>query len=111
MAAEEVIKICTSKMKKAFEVFSHDLASLRTGRANVSMLDIIKFEGLTVNKLSQEVELDQKLIHLSTTEFEALLLFVENPGEVLDREFLVENIRFLLPAVDSGFLCMNVNSQ
>ena len=57
------------------------------------MLDIIKFKGLTVNKLSQEVELDKQLIHLSTTEFEALLLFVENPGEVLDREFLVENIR------------------
>ena len=30
---------------------------------------------------------------MSTTEFEALLLFVENPGEVLDREFLVENLR------------------
>ena len=44
MASEEVIKVCTSKMKKAFEVFSHDLASLRTGRANVSMLDIIKVD-------------------------------------------------------------------
>ena len=44
MPSEEVIKICTSKMKKAFEVFSHDLASLRTGRANVSMLDIIKVD-------------------------------------------------------------------
>ena len=44
MASEELIKICTSKMKKAFEVFSHDLASLRTGRANVSMLDIIKVD-------------------------------------------------------------------
>ena len=44
MASEEVIKVCTSKMKKAVEVFSHDLASLRTGRANVSMLDIIKVD-------------------------------------------------------------------
>ena len=44
MASEEVIKICTLKMKKAFEIFSHDLASLRTGRANVSMLDIIKVD-------------------------------------------------------------------
>ena len=44
MASEEVIKVCTSKMRKAFEVFSHDLASLRTGRANVSMLDIIKVD-------------------------------------------------------------------
>ena len=44
MISEEVIKICTLKMKKAFEVFSHDLASLRTGRANISMLDIIKVD-------------------------------------------------------------------
>ena len=44
MASEDVIKICTSKMKKAFEIFSQDLASLRTGRANVSMLDIIKVD-------------------------------------------------------------------
>ena len=44
MTSEVVIKVCTSKMKKAFEIFSHDLASLRTGRANVSMLDIIKVD-------------------------------------------------------------------
>ena len=31
-------------MKKAFEVFTKDLASLRTGRANTSMLDIVKVE-------------------------------------------------------------------
>ena len=44
MASEDVIKVCTSKMKKAFEIFSQDLASLRTGRANASMLDIIKVD-------------------------------------------------------------------
>ena len=31
-------------MKKAFDIFSHDLASLRTGRANAAMLDIIKVD-------------------------------------------------------------------
>ena len=31
-------------MKKAFDVFIQDLSSLRTGRANISMLDIIKVE-------------------------------------------------------------------
>ena len=31
-------------MKKAFEVFTHDLSSLRTGRANAAMLDIIKVD-------------------------------------------------------------------
>ena len=30
---------------------------------------------------------------LSTTEFEALLLFAENCGQILNRDFLVENLR------------------
>ena len=44
MASEEIVKLCTSKMKKAFEIFSQELSSLRTGRANASMLDIIKLD-------------------------------------------------------------------
>jgi len=44
MSSEDVIKLCTSKMKKAFDIFCHDLSSLRTGRANASMLDIIKVD-------------------------------------------------------------------
>ena len=56
MNSEEILKNCESKMKKAFEVFSNDLASLRTGRANASMLDIIKVEvygqKMSVNQLA-----------------------------------------------------------
>ncbi len=44
MSSEEVLKNCNLKMKKAFDIFSHDLASLRTGRANAAMLDIIKVD-------------------------------------------------------------------
>ena len=44
MTSEETISSCKSKMKKAFDVFNNDLGSLRTGRANVSMLDIIKVD-------------------------------------------------------------------
>ena len=44
MSSEEILKNCNSKMKKAFDVFSQDLASLRTGRANAAMLDIVKVE-------------------------------------------------------------------
>ena len=32
------------KMDKAIEVFSKELSSLRTGRANASMLDLIKVD-------------------------------------------------------------------
>ena len=44
MTSEDTISNCNSKMKKAYEIFNHDLASLRTGRANISMLDIIKVD-------------------------------------------------------------------
>ena len=46
-----------------------------------------------INKLKQEVLLDGEVLHLSTSEFEALLLFAENPGKVMDREIMVESLR------------------
>ena len=58
-----------------------------------SLVDILEFEGLLVDKMKQEVVLDGKPVHLSTTEFEALVLIAEHAGETLDREFLVENLR------------------
>ena len=36
--------IYKNKMKKTFEVFIQELSSLRTGRANASMLDIVKVD-------------------------------------------------------------------
>ena len=36
--------IYKNKMKKTFEVFIRELSSLRTGRANASMLDIVKVD-------------------------------------------------------------------
>ena len=56
MVSEDILKNCISKMKKAFDVFNQDLSSLRTGRANIHMLDIIKVEvygqSMTINKLA-----------------------------------------------------------
>jgi len=56
MSSEDVLKNCDVKMKKAFEVFSNDLSSLRTGRANVSMLDIIKVDvygqSMSINQIA-----------------------------------------------------------
>ncbi len=54
MTTEDTIKTCDLKMKKAFEVFNTDLSSLRTGRANASMLDIIK-----VDVYGQKMEINQ----------------------------------------------------
>tara|TARA_B100000586_G_C20027745_1_gene391885 strand:- start:433 stop:993 length:561 start_codon:yes stop_codon:yes gene_type:complete len=56
VTSEEILKNCNSKMKKAFEVFNQDLSSLRTGRANIHMLDIIKVEvygqNMSINQLA-----------------------------------------------------------
>ena len=75
------------------ELLARIQSILRRVHASNSMLDILEFEGLTIDKLREEVSLDDSPISLSTSEFEALLLFANNSNEVLDREFLVENLR------------------
>ena len=57
------------------------------------LVDELFFDGLSINKNKQEVFLNKNRLVLSTTEYEALVLFAENPGRELDREFLVENLR------------------
>ena len=56
MTSDEIINNCNSKMRKAFDIFIKDLGSLRTGRANASMLDIIKVDvygqKMSVNQLA-----------------------------------------------------------
>ena len=56
MTSEDILKNCITKMKKAYDVFNQDLSSLRTGRANVHMLDIIKVDvygqSMTINQLA-----------------------------------------------------------
>lgn len=75
------------------ELLARIQSILRRSQSPGSMVDIIEFEFLTIDKLKQEVLLEGEVVHLSTTEYEALLLFAENPGQVLDREQLVENLR------------------
>ena len=41
MFSEDIYK---TKMSKALEVFNKELSSLRTGRANANMLDLIKVD-------------------------------------------------------------------
>ena len=66
MSSEEIINNCNSKMKKAFEVFTQDLSSLRIGRANASMLDIIKVDvygqKMSINQLATITTPEARLI-------------------------------------------------
>ena len=75
------------------ELLARIQSILRRVNAQNTAIDIIEFEDMTVNKIKQEVLLDGKTLQLSTSEMEALLLFVDNPNTVLDRDFLVQNLR------------------
>ena len=76
MTSEDTINNCNSKMKKAFDVFNHDLGSLRTGRANASMLDIIK-----VDVYGQKMPVNQ-LATVSTPEARLLTVQVWDQNNV-----------------------------
>ena len=75
------------------ELLARIQSVLRRVLASNSLIDVIKFEGLTVNKIKQEILLDGKSVNLSTAEMEALMLFVDNANTPLSRDFLVENLR------------------
>ena len=75
------------------ELLARIQSILRRTHSSAGIVDNVQFKGLSIDKNKQEVLLDDKSISLSTTEYEALLLFVEHTGETLDREFLVENLR------------------
>ena len=68
MTSTEIINNCNSKMKKAFQIFNQDLASLRTGRANVSMLDIVKVDvygqKMPINQLATITTPEHRLLNV-----------------------------------------------
>ena len=75
------------------ELLARIQSILRRVKFSNSMVDVVEFDALVVDKIKEEVILDEEVVHLSTSEFEALALFIDNNNEVLDREFLVENLR------------------
>jgi len=75
------------------ELLARIQSILRRTQSPGQLVEKLDFKGLHIDKLKQEVLLNNERITLSTTEYEALLLFAENPARELDREFLVENLR------------------
>ena len=83
-------------MPKPFEpleLLARIQSILRRTHSSAAIVENVHFKGLSIEKNKQEVLLDGKPISLSTTEFEALLLFIEHSNETLDRESLVEKLR------------------
>ena len=61
-------KSCSLKMDKAIEVFLKELSSLRTGRANASMLDLIKVDvygqQLPINQVGSITTPEPRMINI-----------------------------------------------
>ena len=75
------------------ELLARIQSILRRSYSPSAITEKVRFKGLNIDKNKQEVLLDNKSVSLSTTEYEALLLFIEHSSKTLDREYLVENLR------------------
>ena len=99
MSSEDILKNCNSKMKKTFDVFGKDLSSLRTGRANVAMLDIIK-----VDVYGQNMPINQ-LATISTPEPRLLTVQVwdQNNVQLIDSAIKKSNLG-INPQIDGQLM-------
>jgi len=105
MISEDIINNCNSKMKKAFNVFIHELGSLRTGRANASMLDIIK-----VDVYGQKMSINQ-LATISTPEPRLITVQVwdQNNVSMIDAAIQKSNLG-INPQIDGQLMRIPVPS-
>ena len=105
MTSEDILKNCISKMKKAFDVFTQDLSSLRTGRANIHMLDIIK-----VDVYGQSMAINQ-LANISTPEPRLLTVQVwdQNNVSLIDAAIQKSNLG-INPQIDGQLMRIPIPS-
>ena len=105
MTSEDIINTCKSKMKKAYEIFNSDLSSLRTGRANVSMLDIIK-----VDVYGQKMSINQ-LATISTPEPRLLTVQIwdQNNVSLIDAAIKKSNLG-INPQIDGQLMRIPIPS-
>ena len=92
-------------MKKAFDVFNQDLSSLRTGRANVHMLDIIK-----IDVYGQSMAINQ-LANISTPEPRLLTIQVwdQNNVQLIDTAITKSNLG-INPQIDGQLMRIPIPS-
>tara|TARA_B100000029_G_C17595772_1_gene964077 strand:- start:23 stop:583 length:561 start_codon:yes stop_codon:yes gene_type:complete len=105
MTSENVINNCKLKMKKAFDVFNQDLGALRTGRANASMLDIIK-----VDVYGQKMSVNQ-LATISTPESRLITVQVwdQNNVNLIDAAIKKSNLG-INPQIDGQLMRIPIPS-
>lgn len=55
--------------------------------------ELISFKELQINPMNRTVKLSGKIIELTSTEFDILMLFAKNNGKVLSRDFLMQKTK------------------
>ena len=92
-------------MKKTYDVFKQDLSSLRTGRANASMLDIIKVEvygqSMPINQLATISTPDARTINVQVWD--------QNNVTVIDAAIKKSNLG-INPQIDGPLLRIPIPS-
>ena len=75
-------------------------ALLRRLRAN-SRMELVEFEGISINKTAFEARRDGERLDLTTTEFKLLCLLLERRGQTFSREMLLREIWGYTATIDS----------
>ncbi len=82
-----------SKPFEPRELLARIQAIFRRVEGKVVSSEEIKFKNITINTANRSVKLNNKPVDITTTEFEILVLFANNNGKVLSREFLMQKTK------------------
>ena len=94
-------------MKKAFNVFTQDLTSLRTGRANASMLDIVKVDvygqKMSINQIATITVPESRLITVQVWDQNNVVLIdkaIKNSNLGINPQIDGQLIRIPIPSLN-----------
>lgn len=69
-----------------------DLFNSIDRKLDVHAIDFLKCGNLQMNAKNQSVTLGDRSVHLSTIEFKLMRMFIENKGQLLSRQRIIENV-------------------
>jgi len=70
-------------------------AFLRRAETVTAPQSLLNYGALEIDEARRTVSLAQREIDITAAEFEVLLLLAKNPGEILSRDYIAQNIRGL----------------
>lgn len=73
------------------ELVARIQAILRRGKSEAGR--VLRFEGFEIDRAAHTVRLDGALLELSTMEFDILILLATHPGEALDRDRIMNELK------------------